>query len=78
MAEKPPEQYRVGKAHEFRVRAIPVTPERAAQLRQQKQAALREDQRAAWAEKRRRYLLLGACLAAALGAGVLIGRFLLP
>ncbi len=78
MAEKPPEQYRVGKAYKFRVKGIPVTPERAEQLRQLKLAGARQERREAFIANLPRYFLRFVCLLVALAAGILIGRFLLP
>lgn len=78
MAEKPPEQYRVGKSYEFRVEAITVTPEMAEQIRQRKRAAARQERREAFVANLPRYLLFAGGLVVTLVVGIVIGRFLLP
>ncbi len=75
MAEFNPEQYRASRSYEFHVKMMPVTPERAEELRRLKRAGRRQQWREEFVQFLPRYLPL---IAVALVIGVLIGRFLLP
>ena len=72
MGKKKPETYRVGKTHAFHVQAIPCPP---GQKFRGKHLEPGEDP---YAISRRWWLVTAGSAAAALAAGVLVGRFLLP
>jgi hypothetical protein len=78
MATDKPESQPLKRVNEFRVKAIPVTPEMAEQIRQRKLAQARLERREAFIANLPRYILFFVCFAATLGGGILIGRFLLP